>query len=110
MTRAERLEYWRERLSHYQPGEMGVVEWCRLNGIGVKSFYRWRRILEQPGDESPVGEWLAVACDTLPAPCPEPTSSGVSICIGAATIEIARQFDTSVLACVVRVLQEAATC
>lgn len=52
MTDEERLEYWRERLSGYVRAKVHVVDWCRANGVAVKSFYLWRQRLQEAGRAS----------------------------------------------------------
>jgi hypothetical protein len=112
LTREERTEFWRRRLSSYVPGEIGVVEWCRLHGVGIKSFYHWRRILEQPSADEPPTAWLAVTQAEPTAILQPPNSppSGVTISIGATTIDVRPGFDISTLSAVMRVLQEVSSC
>ncbi len=112
MTREERADFWRRRLSSYVPGEIGVIEWCRKNGVDPKSFYHWRRKLAETSAESASVGWLAVADNKRSTPqlLLDPEQSGVTLRIGGATVDVSRDFDARTLGAVVRVLQETSQC
>jgi hypothetical protein len=114
MRREELAEQWRERLAGYSP-ELGTVKaWCEANQISLYQYYYWqRRFRNQTSSLPPTkSEWLRVAALSERGQDHArltPASSGVSVRIGTATIELTSDFDERVLGAVLRVL-EAAKC
>jgi hypothetical protein len=107
MTREQREIMWRQRLESYVPGQVGVLEWCARNGVDRKTFYYWRRRLQQPSTTEQESQWLTVTAvaDLDPSTKCEPRPSGVSVRIGNAAIDLDTGFDENVLSAVVRVLE-----
>ena len=48
-------ELWRRRLERFEDSDLTVVEFCRVEGVSVPSFYQWRRRLASPRAPRAVG-------------------------------------------------------
>ena len=51
-SRAGRREQWRQRVAAQSGSGLSAAAYCREHGLGVNSFYRWRRIFEAEGGSS----------------------------------------------------------
>ena len=47
---SEREQIWRERIESQQRSGQTVAECCRVDGVSVGSFYRWRKLLMEADD------------------------------------------------------------
>jgi hypothetical protein len=102
-AREELAQEWRERLEDFAHSEMTVQQWCDFNRVSIYQYYYWRRRLAAASADKTANEgWMAVEIvDTPPLPTP---SSGVSIRIAGAAIEVRPGFDPNLLRAVVRAL------
>lgn len=107
MSNARSLELWRNRLSGGIPDGLTARDWCRRNGVSVNQYYYWRKRLdaETAHADHGTGGWLTIEGASPASQVCGARGSGVSLRIGAATIEVVRDFDPSVLASVLRVLE-----
>ncbi|NLB32146.1 MAG: hypothetical protein GX818_00040 [Tissierellia bacterium] len=103
MTKDERRSIWGEKINNYRNSNMTAIDWCNENNVSIHSLKSWitKFNKEQNPHESKETEWLAVE---LPKPNNISPTSSIIIKIGSCSIEIARDFDKTVLADVVQVL------
>ena len=103
-----RREFW-ERVVNDQlnSGQNGRA-WCQANGVAVASFYIWRRKLSASspsgaaaGPRSSDIQWLGLeqAMSTSSSP------SGLTLRVGAISVDIATGFDTRALSDVLTILE-----
>jgi transposase-like protein len=95
---------WRRLLESFTPGEMTVREWCEQQGVSEHQYYYWRRRITAPPKPTaaPETQWIAVE---VSAPAPVPTnSSGLTLRIAGAEIQIQSGFDPILLRTVVHAL------
>jgi hypothetical protein len=119
-------EQWRARLKLFARSKQTVSVWCAQHDVSVHQFYYWRRRLEeatlQPAKATSAkatsgDNWLAVAvvpdvavmpeASAGPPPAGPPSAGGVTIRVGAATIEVSPGFDRALLRTVVQALESA---
>lgn len=43
MAKRETTEFWQGHLEGWRQSGLTQVAYCESNGLGIKSFYRWRR-------------------------------------------------------------------
>ena len=100
----KKLKYWRGILSQYRLSGMKPVEFCRVNRLAVKSFYKWRIRLSAERPEEAMGESSELtlvelqskrACTTPPPG--RSSGSGVSLEIGSLKINLETHFDGDTL-------------
>ena len=112
MVDPQLLAAWRTRLAGYSPGELTVRQWCRREGITLDQYYRWRKRTAEPCPAvAPAARpaqrrsqpWVAVEV-VEPAQRPAATT-GVTVRIGAAAIELQPGFDASTFRTVVAILE-----
>lgn len=106
MSGNEKRDLWFSRMTAFEKSSQGVTEWCRENGVQIKSFYYWRRRLRDPELIRQEPGWLTVEPARIAAAHFHSSSefSGVSVRLGSAIIEVSPDFNESVLGSVVRVL------
>jgi len=100
---AGREEHWREVITRQQASGQSVAGFCAGAGIGLASFYTWRRRLglaarSASAARAPGFIELAVA--------PGSGSSGVSLETRVGTVVLGRGFDAAVLKGLLTVLHE----
>ena len=105
MTNESLLALWRERLIEFSRSGLGVSAWCASHEIPVHRYYYWRRRLSDlqlPSSGCGVN-WLSlpVLGDAPPA------GAGLSVRVGAASIDVAPGFDPVLLRDVVAALAPA---
>ena len=95
MTREERRVYWGEQLARQEASGLSGWAWCAREGVNYASLQRWRRRL---GECSTVAalSWVQVAEGGAGSP--------LVITVGAARMEVARDFDPAPLRRVVDTL------
>ena len=135
MTNAKRRTVWQSRIADYEASDLSLVEWCRENGVTIHQLRYWRRRMGNPAKSEVTADagpgWAcvelaednvavqAIACREVRGSEGEPKASGkrketatrdagVSLRVGAATIEVRRGFDSTLLSEVLRVV--VATC
>jgi transposase-like protein len=127
MTHVKRRKLWQTRVSDYLSSEMTVADWCKHNGFRPGQLRYWLRQARETGytDDgtsrcSEVSQpWACVeladddCADAASVPVmstdrKQMAESGVSVRVGAATIDVRRGFDAVLLSEVLRVV--VATC
>jgi hypothetical protein len=103
MTAREALaQEWRDRLEDFALSEMTVQQWCDFNALPVHQYHYWRRRLAAPKtDHNDNAGWMALSVIEVQ---PLPTSSGLTLRIAGAEIQITSGFDPSLLRAVVGAL------
>lgn len=108
----ERLKFWRETLARYASEDVEPLEFCRMNHLTSKSFYKWRIRLsaelppEKRGGISALPLLPVAVPPASPArerPCPGPADSGVSIEAGPVKISLSKGFDGETLRRVIEI-------
>ena len=118
MTNVKRRKLWRARIADYEASGLTIQEWCKHNELRVGHLRYWLRKSEVTEQTQP---WACVelvedgAADQTTQPnasgkCGETSmgNAGVFLRVGAATIEVRRGFDSTLLSEVLRVV--VATC
>jgi hypothetical protein len=105
MIREDLADLWRQRLADHAASKLTVQDWCDRNRLAPHLFYYWRRRLAGAADAKSNGgaNWLAI--DLQEPATPASTSTGVSVRIGSALIEVQAGFDSCTLRAVVQVLE-----
>jgi hypothetical protein len=89
MTRQEQRAYWRARLAKQAASGLSVRAWCAREGVSYTSLMRWRRRLSVGPVETPL------TLVRVTEPCA--VSGALVITVGAARIEVTRDFDAALL-------------
>ncbi len=110
------LQLWLSRISECKASGKTVSEWCRLKGIGIKSYYYWmRKIKHEAFDALPQGLKCRSSHDTirktsfaeLPARTAETKSStAVILHISGTDLEIKNGADPATIKNVIHILGE----
>jgi hypothetical protein len=105
MSKPDLAQAWRQRLDDFANSGRSVVDWCYFNQVSVHQYYYWKRRLAAPLPPATAQpQWLPVEVEpTLPSPA---TPTGVSVRLGAITIDVTAEFDPVTLRAVVRALSE----
>lgn len=109
MRQSRLFREWEPRVRDYWQSGLKVADWCTLNGLSVHKLRYWiakvnevseagKSNLARNGDQSVGFGWAAVE---IVDSC---KSSGITICIGAARIEVTSGFDKSLLSDVLQVV------
>jgi len=96
MTREERWTLWAQRVAEQQASGASAAAWCAQWEVPVAAFYTWRRRV--------LGEATAVAPPW--AAVDAPATPGLTLRVGALTIEVVPGFDPQLLAAVLAVVTE----
>jgi hypothetical protein len=100
-------QLWRRRLAEQADSGLSVAQWCRNQGMRTDRFYFWRRRLNadlaQHETKTQPATFLPVHIHE-PAPA-APAAAGVSLRLGAATIEVQPGFDPATLRALLQVLE-----
>ena len=116
--RSEKRARWRDHLRACSASGLSAAEYCRVEGLHPKSFYRWRRVLgdagKVTGGSGAVRQAAAVAplfSEVQVAPVSRDGEGGVLevVLAGARRIRVTPDFDEAALRRMVRVL-EALSC
>ena len=46
-TRQVRLQYWMKTIQSWSESELPKKRWCEENGVSLRQFYYWQRIIRQ---------------------------------------------------------------
>lgn len=109
MQHSDLLVEWESRVLDYRQSGLKAVDWCALNGFAVHRLKYWitkvNRISkdtdakqEDAGSQNGGFGWAAVEITD------SHSTSGISICIGGARIEVKSGFDKSLLSDVLDVV------
>ncbi len=103
MSNDSSVHVWRRLLEGFTPGEMTVRQFCDAQGVSLHQYYYWRRRLAAiTAQKATDKRWLAVdVVDCSPIPTP---SSGLTLRIAGAEIDLAAGFDPALLRAVVQAL------
>ena len=100
----KKLTYWQGILSQYRLSGMKAAEFCRVNRLAAKSFYKWRIRLSAGCPEGAAGESSGLTLVRLPTAgacsTPQPgrsSGSGVSLEAGPLKINLETDFDGDTL-------------
>jgi transposase-like protein len=111
MTKAEqqqhKREHWQQRIAEYRASGQSGAAWCAEQGIKPHLLYYWvQQFASSSTDTSTTSlQWQPVLVSDRRH---KKTTGSICVRVGAATIEIAPDFDEKTLTDVVRVL--AAVC
>ena len=133
-SHSEREVFWRVHLSQQQGLGVSARVYCRVNGLSVRSFYRWQRRLGRAvdavqADRSDDGRALPVPT-VSPPPAVEfaevhvvddgspavamaegPSPGGIEVLVsGGRRIRVGRGFDEATFVRVVALLEEGRSC
>lgn len=95
MTREERRAYWGEPVARQEASGLSGWAWCAREGVNYASLQRWRRRLAEGPTARPLS-WIRVT--------EAGSGSPLVITVGAARIEVPREFDPVQLRLVVDTL------
>lgn len=93
MTQAEAVALWTDRVAAQRASGVSAAAWCAQHDVALHSFYAWRKRLTAGPAAAPA--WVALG----PAPAP----AGLTVRVGAVTIEVPDGFEPRMLAAVLRV-------
>ncbi len=103
VDRAERRRFWENHIEKWKSGGLSQAEYCRQNGVNLKSFHHWKRRTAHLCCK-PVLVELALP-ETL-SPSFSPSAQAPKLCLvsGRFRIEIGKGFDAGDFERVVRIL------
>ena len=100
MSKADLAQQWRQRLDECANSGRSVVDWCYFNQVSVHQYYYWKRRLGAPPPQATAPpQWIPV--EVVATEPIRTASTGVSVRLGAATIEVSAGFDAATLRAVV---------
>ena len=70
ITHQVRAEHWTKIMNECINSGMSKTAWCRANGIPVKQFFYWQRILRREAFENPLTSSLPTAAGSDPSLVP----------------------------------------
>lgn len=90
---------WEERINAFKQSGQSQSEWCRQNGLNLRSFNNWYNKLKKHSNSKPDSvSWLPInVVNKTPA-------TSLKIIVGDAAIEVTEGFDPKLLTEVVKVL------
>ncbi len=102
MNRDERTVYWRGLIEEQAQSGMSAAVFCRDHHLKVEQFYRWRRRLRHPGQDTDKSEGFV---QLIPS-SKQVTNSGIRLHVSPGLyIELERGFDPDTLRTAINVLQ-----
>jgi len=104
MSREELREEWRGRLELFASSGLSQRQWCADNGVPLHRLTYWRgQLLGKATPPKQIPGW----CPVNILSSPSNGGSGITIRVGAATIEVVSGFDGGLLRAVVGALGDA---
>ena len=79
ITHQVRAEHWAKILNECMNSGMSKTAWCRANGISVKQFFYWQRILRREAYEASQNPPLPAVAETEPLSAVQRTVSFAEI-------------------------------
>ena len=79
ITHQVRAEHWTRILNECMNSGMSKTAWCRANGISVKQFFYWQRILRREAYEASQNPPLPAVAETEPLSAVQRTVSFAEI-------------------------------
>ena len=108
MTDQEKRSLWLGHIKAYRASKLTAVAWCKENNVKVHILRKWITQFNKEKEAfSGSKEWLPVdvVSDTYENNI-KPASSGITITIGAAKIEVSSNFDPNTLEAVLGILSK----
>lgn len=108
MTDAEQRKLWQENIQAYRASKLSAAAWCKENNVKVHMLRKWITIFNKENRNSCTSKgWLPVKISNEAEDIGrKSSSSGVSIHIGTASIELSSDFDPHVLEAVMGMLSK----
>ena len=78
MKHAAKVQEWSVRIAECRGSGLGVKAWCREQGISLKTYYNWERVIVKEATRQ-----LALAAPAAPA---APTSAGMLVEVDPSTM------------------------
>lgn len=78
MKHAAKVQEWSVRVAECRGSGLGVKAWCREQGISLKTYYNWERVIVKEATRR-----LALAAPAAPA---APTSAGMLVEVDPSTM------------------------
>lgn len=108
--RKDRREFWDGVVCAQRASGVSGRAWCQANGVALASFYHWRKKLSVAAAASAPAahrssdiQWLPLEAPKSAASFPT-TPSGLTLRLGAVSVDIATGFDPRALSEVLHVL------
>ena len=98
-----RREFWERVVHNQQQSGLNGRAWCQTNGVALASFYIWRKKLAPAASAGSDIQWLPLEPGKSTSCAAGP--SGLTLRVGAVSVEIATGFDTSTLSDVLTILE-----
>jgi transposase-like protein len=97
-----RRQEWRDRLAEFSRSGMTVVDWCSAHDVRDQQFYRWRRkqVASVSNAEAQSPAWMTLSVM-------EDKTTGITVRMGHAAIDVQPGFDAATLRAVVAALTPA---
>lgn len=92
VNQQQKLSEWAERVASCRSSGMTVQAWCRKQGIGVQTYYRWQRRLYELAQEQHEGRFT----DIMP-PRRMPSAVAVTVQIGGVEVAVHNGADATTL-------------
>lgn len=101
MTAYEREKFWEKQIELFKTSGQKDTEWCRSNGIGLRTLNKWmKRLSDTDGINTSSNNRFIIA----KAITEQQTGSIISIKIGKATISLDSEFDVDALTKVIQII------
>ena len=100
MNSAELMQDWIDRVADYKGSGLTKVQWCEKTGFSTRQLKYWVTKVNRLGRTSESAGWAQLEV----ADSGSGLSSGISIRVGIARIEVEPGFDKAVLGEVMRVV------
>jgi len=107
MAREDARQYWKEQLAEYWGSGFSIPEYCELKELSYESARRWVRIFEKEHNVASETEEEAIELIEVKPPRTvfDPKNSGVRLKVGEINILLEKDFDSSVLSDVLKLLE-----
>ncbi len=108
MNTEEKINMWLEHIESYKARKGSAVDWCKENNISLSTLKYWMTKLHKGHkDSSEPKRWIPVEVTNSPGKSHhKPSSSGIRIDIGSASILLSSEFDPQTLESVIEILSK----
>lgn len=96
----ENMAVWVARIKACRASDMTVGQWCKENGVSTPTFYRWQRRIFEIATKQNEPHFAEVT-----PPLRQSSSVAVTVCIGAAELQVHNGADASTVEMVLRLLK-----
>lgn len=100
VNQQQKLSEWAERVSACRSSGMTVQDWCREQGIGAQTYYRWQRRLYELVQEQRGGEFTEITPPRRPA-----NAVAVTVQVGGLEVAVHNGADAETVAAVMRAVK-----